>query len=96
MFPTSGAISAAPSYYQYWSIFDGWDASVNKIDYRCDSSVIDFTINSVIVTEEDRIRSRLPRGGGGGGYGNNMISQKISLDVSSDPNEWSHSWAMMK
>ena len=25
-----------------------------------------------------------------------MIAQKRSLDVSSDPNEWSHSWTMRK
>ena len=31
-----------------------------------------------------------------GVYGDNMISQQNSSDVSSDPNEWSHSWAMRK
>ena len=29
----------------------------------------------------------------GGVYGDNIISQKISLDASSNPNKWSHSWA---
>ena len=29
-----------------------------------------------------------------GVYGDNMIGQQSSLDVSSNPNEWSHSWAI--
>ena len=32
----------------------------------------------------------------GGVYGNNMISHQISLNISSYPNKWSHSWAMRK
>ena len=32
----------------------------------------------------------------GGLYGNNMIAPQISLDVSSGPNEWSHSWEIRK
>ena len=32
----------------------------------------------------------------GGVYGDNMIAMKSSSDVSSDLNEWSHSWAMRK
>ena len=33
---------------------------------------------------------------GGGVYGDKIIAQKSSSDVSSDPNEWSHSWEMSK
>ena len=29
-------------------------------------------------------------------YGDNTIAQKISSNVISNPNEWSHSWAMRK
>ena len=32
----------------------------------------------------------------GGVYGENMIAQKGCLYVSSDPSEWSYSWAMRK
>ena len=32
----------------------------------------------------------------GGIYGDNIIAQQSSLDVGSNPNEWSHSWAMRK
>ena len=32
----------------------------------------------------------------GGVYGDNMIAQQSSSYVSSDPSEWSHSWAMRK
>ena len=32
----------------------------------------------------------------GGLYGKNMIAQQSSSDLSSDPNKWSHSWAMRK
>ena len=35
-------------------------------------------------------------GGGGELYDDNMIDQQSSLDVGSDLNEWSHSWAMSK
>ena len=33
---------------------------------------------------------------GGGVYGNNIIANKSSSDVSSNPNERSHSWEMRK
>ena len=52
-------------------------------------------IDGVVATAENESRFRL-LGGGEGVYGDNMIAQKISLDVSSDPNEWSHSWAIRK
>ena len=29
-------------------------------------------------------------------YGENMIAQKSSSDVSRNPNKWSHSWEMRK
>ena len=32
----------------------------------------------------------------GGVYGDNMIAQKSSSYISSDPSEWSYSWAMRK
>ena len=44
------------------------------------------------VTAEDESWRSLPKGV----YGDNMIAQQSISDVSSDTNEWSHSWAMSK
>ena len=47
-------------------------------------------IDGVVANAENDSRIRLPRGV----YGKNMIALKISLDVSSDTNEWSYSCQM--
>ena len=63
-----------------------------KRGYRCGVAAISVAIYGVITTAEDKSRIRLPRGV----YGDNMIAQQSSSYVSSDLNEWSHSWAMRK
>ena len=55
----------------------------------CGAASILVVIYGIVTTAEDESRSRLPRGV----YGDNMIVQQSISDVSSDPNEGSHSWA---
>ena len=58
----------------------------------CGANDISFAIDGVVATDEDKYIIRLPRGL----YGNNTIPHESCLDVNSDTNEWSHSWAMSK
>ena len=58
----------------------------------CGADARFFAIGGVISNAQDKYRSRFPMGV----YGDNMIAHQKKLDISSDPNEGSHSWAMSK
>ena len=64
-----------------------WAVNSKNRGYRCGVAARSVTIDGIVTTTENKYRRRLPRGV----YGNNMINQKSSLDISSDTNEWSHS-----
>ena len=66
--------------------------SERRWGYRCGANTRSFTVDGAVATAENNSRSRIPMGV----YGDNMIAHKSCLDVSSDPNEWSHSWEMRK
>ena len=92
VFPSSGTISATPSYNDPGRILTGGPPAARRGD-----------IGAVLLqdhspsTASSPLQSTIPEPGFRGGvYCDNMIIQKNSSDVSSNWNEWSHSWAMRK
>ena len=90
MFAPSGAIIVAPS-YNYPGLFltvgppaaRGGDRGAVLLQDRSSSKA------------SSPLQRMSPESGFRGGvYGDNMIAQQSSLGVISNPNEWSHLWAM--
>ena len=92
MFPPSGAISAAPLYNDPGRFLTGEPSAVR----RGDKGTVSLQDRSPLTASLPLQRTSTSAGFQRGVYGNNMIVQQGISDVSSDPNEWSHSWAIRK
>ena len=92
MFPSSGAISAAPPYSDPERILTGGPPAAK----RGDIGVVSLQDGSPSTASLPLKRTSPEAGFGGGVHGNNIIAQQSSSYVISDLSEWSHSWAMRK
>ena len=63
---------------------------------RRDRGAVSLQYRSTLTASWPVQRTSAEAGFQGGVYGDNMIAQKSSSYVSSDPSEWSHSWEMRK
>ena len=83
MFPTSGTISAAPSYNDPGPFLTGGPPAA-----RIRDKGVVFLQDRTPSTESFTLQRTSPEVGFRGGiYGDNIITQQSSSDVSSDPNE---------
>ena len=92
MFPYYGTISAALSYNDPRQFLTGGPPAARK-GYI---GVVSLQYGSLSTASSPLHRTSPEAGFLGGLYDNNMIALQNISDVSSDPNEWSHSWAMRK
>ena len=92
VFPSSSAISTALSYNDPGRILTGGTPTERRVDRGAVSLQDRSTLTASLP-----LQRVIPEAGFQWGvYGDNMIAQKSSSDISSNPNEWSHSWAMIK
>ena len=92
VFPSSGAISAAPSYNDPGWVLTGGPTAAR----RGDIGAVLLKYQSSSTTSLPLQRTSPEAGFRGGLYGDNMIAQQSSSYVSSNLSEWSHSWAMRR